>query len=109
MTMASSRATVDSVLDALGPRRFSAKAMFGEYAVYAGGKVVALVCDDRLYVKVHARTQDLAQECEVAPPYPGAKDHYVLDEGQWMSRRDLGDLLAALAKDLPEPKAKKGR
>ena len=99
--------TVESVLAALRSRRFSARAMFGEYAVYGDGKVVALVCDDRLYVKVHPRTQALAAECELAPPYPGAKDHYVLDEGQWMARQDLPQLLADLAKELPAPKTKK--
>ena len=26
--------------------------MFGEYALYCDGKVVALVCDDALYVKI---------------------------------------------------------
>lgn len=103
--MATSPATVESVLSALG-RPFSARAMFGEHAVYADGKVVALVCDDRLYVKVHAATDALAEECELAPPYPGAKDHYVLDEGQWMARRDLPRMLAGLAKALPAPKPK---
>jgi DNA transformation protein and related proteins len=104
--MGTSPETVESVLVALRSPRFSAKAMFGEYALYADGKVVALVCDDRLYVKVHAATQALAGDCELGPPYPGAKDHYVLDEGQWMAREDLPQLLARLAKDLPAPKPK---
>lgn len=101
--MASSPATVESVLDGLKSKRFTAKKMFGEYAVYADGKVVALVCDDRLYVKVHERTQALA-DCETAPPYPGAKPHYVLDEGEWRSRDGLAALLLALAKELPAPR-----
>src|SRR5690349_6689670 len=105
--MGSSPATVESVLESLKSKRFSAKKMFGEYALYAQGKVVALVCDDRLYVKVHPQTEALAGECELAPPYPGAKPHYVLDEGQWVARRDLADLLVKLAGDLPAPKPKK--
>jgi len=90
----------------LGPQRFRVAKMFGEYAVYAGDKVVALVCDDRLYVKVHATTQALAAECELGPPYPGAKDHYVLGEGEWASRRDLPRMLVDLAQALPAPKPK---
>jgi TfoX/Sxy family transcriptional regulator of competence genes len=82
MTMVTSPSTVESLLAALRSPRFSAKAMFGEYALYADGKVVALVCDDRLFVKVHPRTAQLAADSELAPPYPGAKE-------------------------LPEPKAKK--
>ena len=114
VAVASRQATVDSVLESLGSKRFSAKPMFGEYALYADGKVVALVCDDRLYVKVHAETEPLAKDCELAPPYPGAKQHYVLDEGDWVARRDLPDLLAKLARALPapapkKPRAKKGR
>jgi TfoX/Sxy family transcriptional regulator of competence genes len=105
--VASSQVTVDSVLASLRSPRFSAKKMFGEFAVYLDGKVVALVCDDRLYVKVHAATDALADACELAPPYPGAKDHYVLDEGQWASRQDLPQLLVKLAKELPAPKPKK--
>lgn len=105
--MASSQATVDGLLASLRSSRFSAKKMFGEYAIYLDGKVVSLVCDDRLYVKVHPATQALAEDCELAPPYPGAKDHYVLDEGQWTASQDLPQMLVKLAKDLPAPKPKK--
>ena len=105
--MASSQATVDSVLDRLRSKRFSAKKMFGEYAVYADGKVVALVCDDRLYVKVHAVTEPLSREFGLAPPYPGAKPHYVLDEGDWAARDDLPNILATLAGQLPLPKKRR--
>lgn len=107
ITVGSSQATVDSILDRLGSKRFSAKAMFGEYAVYADGKVVALVCDDRLYVKVHAVTEPLSSECDLAPPYPGAKPHYVLGEGEWAARDDLAGLLTRLAADLPAPKKRR--
>ena len=101
--MATSKATADFVQERLG-QRFSLKAMFGEYAVYAGGKVVALLCDDRLHVKVHDATADLA-DCELAPPYPGAKEHYVVDEGHW-GEPAFAALLLKLAKALPAPKTK---
>src|SRR5688500_3931050 len=81
--------------------------MFGEYAVYLDGKVVALVCDDRLYIKVHPVTTVLAGTCELGPPFPGAKPYYVLDEGDWASRDDLAPLLMRLAAELPVPKKRK--
>jgi TfoX/Sxy family transcriptional regulator of competence genes len=107
--MGTSPATIESILATLKSKGFSAKAMFGEYAIYAEGKVVALVCDDRLYVKVHEQTAALASDCELAPPYPGAKPHYVLDEGDWVARRDLPGLLTKLAAALPTPPPKKPR
>jgi TfoX/Sxy family transcriptional regulator of competence genes len=107
--MATSRATIDFLLGRLRSSRFEAKAMFGEYALYADGKVVALVCDDRLYVKVAPASQGLAGTCETGPPYPGAKPHYIVDEGQVAAMADLPDLLLQVAKALPAPKAKKKR
>ena len=105
--VATSPETVESVLSSLKSKRFSAKKMFGEYAIYADGKVVALVCDDRLFVKVHPKTESLANDCELGPPYPGAKPYYVMDEGQWMSRTEMATILAGLAAALPAPPPKK--
>lgn len=100
--MATTAATVAFVQERLRPPRFVLKPMFGEYALYADGKVVALVCDDRVFVKVHEATQDLAGS-ETAPPYPGAKPHYVVEEGR-LADPGFARMLLALAKALPEPK-----
>ena len=35
--------------------RISYRKMFGEYALYSKGKVVALACDDQLFVKADRR------------------------------------------------------
>jgi TfoX/Sxy family transcriptional regulator of competence genes len=101
--MATSPQTAAFVQERLG-RRFALRKMFGEYAVYAEAKVVALLCDDRLHVKVHEATAALA-DCELAPPYPGAKPHYVVEEGRW-GDPSFAALLLKLAKALPEPKKK---
>jgi TfoX/Sxy family transcriptional regulator of competence genes len=92
---------VDFVRSRLGVR-FDFRKMFGEYAIYAEGKVVALICDDRVYVKVHEATAPLAG-AELAPPYPGAKPHYVIEEGM-LADPALGKLLLRLAQALPQPK-----
>lgn len=99
--VASSQEMVDFVRGRLGAR-FDLRKMFGEYAIYAEGKVVALLCDDRVYVKVHEATAPLAG-AELAPSYPGAKPHYVIEEGM-LADPALGKLLLGLAHALPEPK-----
>jgi DNA transformation protein len=46
--MSTQRDTVQFILDTLHEEaRFSARPMFGEYALYADGKVVGFVCDDQ--------------------------------------------------------------
>ena len=103
--MATQKETIEFLLAKLRqPGRFKARAMFGEYALYADGKVVALVCDDRLFVKILPASRELEPLCEQAPPYPGAKPHYLVEEGQLSSLPALPAILCALAASLPEKK-----
>jgi TfoX/Sxy family transcriptional regulator of competence genes len=68
--MATSKETVDFILKKLRhTERFKTKAMFGEYALYAGGKIVALICDDRLFVKIIPASAELDATCERGEPY----------------------------------------
>lgn len=108
--MATQKETIEFILSRLrDPGRFTARAMFGEYALYADGKVVALVCDDRLYVKIVPASQALAELCEQAEPYPGAKPHYLVEEGQLSRLEHLPAILAAIAAARPTPKPKPPR
>ena len=110
--MSTQRETVDFILAKLRDRhRFSVRAMFGEYALYADRKVVALVCDDRLYVKILPASLELERQCEKGEPYPGAKPHYLVDEGQLTTIENLPAILAAIASSLPvkQPKDKRKR
>lgn len=103
--MATQKETVEFLLAKLGqPRRFSARAMFGEYALYADGKVVALICDDLLYVKILPASRELEPLCEKGEPYPGARPHYIVEEGQLSTVPKLPAILSAIAKSLPEKK-----
>jgi len=61
-------------------QRLSFKRMFGEYAVYLDGKVVAFACDNSLFIKPSAETAHLTAELPQRPPYPGAKDYPVADQ-----------------------------
>lgn len=106
--MSTKKETVEFILEKLGqPERFSIRAMFGEYALYADGKVVALICDDQLYVKVVPVSQELESICEKDEPYPGAKLYYLVEEDRLSQLKSLPGILLAIAKTLPEKKKKK--
>lgn len=82
------------------------KKMFGEYGVYLDGKIIALVCDNSLFVKATGATEEITQMLPQRPPYPGAKPHSVADE--LLDDPDaLKSLLVQTAQDLPLPKIKK--
>lgn len=89
----------------LGPR-LTHKKMFGEYAFYVDGKVVAFACDNSLFVKPSEAAAALAPELPKGPPYPGAKDHIVADALLDEPER-LHALLVETSVLMPAPKAKK--
>lgn len=60
--------------------RLTYKKMFGEYALYVDGKVVAFACDNSLFIKPSGAVTTLAPHLPQRPPYPGAKDYPVADE-----------------------------
>lgn len=108
--MATQKETVEFILEKLQNRkRFAARAMFGEYALYADGKVVALVCNDQMYVKILPTSAQLENICEKGIPYPGAKPHYVIDEDQLSIVDELPEILYAISEFLPEKKKKATR
>jgi TfoX/Sxy family transcriptional regulator of competence genes len=105
--MATQPETVDFILEKLGDHeRFTTRKMFGEYALYADGVTVALVCDDQLYVKIVPASEALADQCEQDAPYPGARPHYVIEEHQLSTIKELPDILIEIAKTLPKKKKK---
>lgn len=104
--MASDQAFVDYVCDQISAAgSISFRKMFGEYAIYCQGKVVALVCDNQLFVKPTAGGRALIDDVIEAPPYPGAKPHFLivdrLDDREW-----LADLVRTSEREIPPPKPK---
>jgi TfoX/Sxy family transcriptional regulator of competence genes len=81
------------------------KKMFGEYALYLHGKVVAFACDNQLYLKPTAEGRALLGEVSEHPPYPGAKRYFRIDE-QTEDRELLKKVFEATARALPIPKPK---
>ncbi|MBN8632258.1 MAG: TfoX/Sxy family protein [Rhodobacterales bacterium] len=100
--------TVAHLVDALSALPLSARKMFGEYALYLDGKVVALVCDDQLFLKPTPGAERALPGCKTGHPYPGAKQHLLVTD----ALDDPDPVIAALkaiAADLPPPKPKKPR
>ncbi|GGK15057.1 TfoX/Sxy family protein [Luteimonas terricola] len=107
--MATDQDFIDYVAEQAGlGERLTRRKMFGEYAVYVDGKVVAFACDNSLFVKPSAATTRLAPDLPQRPPYPGAKDYPVADE--LLDDTDaLRRLILETAALMPEPKPRKPR
>ena len=73
--MATQAATIAHMLDTLAALPLTSRKMFGEYALYLGGKTVAFVCDDTLFIKPTAGALALLPDTERGPAYPGSKDY----------------------------------
>lgn len=107
--MASNQHFVDFILDQLDAfGQVTAKKMFGEYGLYHGDKLFALVCDNKLYVKPTAAGRAYLADVVEAAPFPGAKPSFLIEEGledrDWLSR-----LVSVTVEELPHPKPKKPR
>ncbi len=103
--MASTREFVDYICDQLdGAGDIFARKMFGEYAVYCNGKVIGLICDDQLFVKITEVGKTLIDAPLTAPPYEGAKPYFLIDNID--DRSFLIELIRETCKELPPPKKK---
>lgn len=111
--MASKQSNVDFILEQLADAGdVSARKMFGEYAIYCRSKIVALFCDDQLFVKPTdagrafiTESSKLSKVNEGAP-YPGAKPWLLIsgdhcEDGEWLS-----ELVRKTERELPPPKPK---
>jgi len=105
--MASDKSFVDFIVDQIqNVGQITFTKMFGEYAVYCDGKVVALICDNRLFVKPTDAGRAFIGDVVEAPPYEGAKLSFLIDhrveDREWISK-----LIRITYKELPEQKIKK--
>lgn len=107
--MASKQNTVDYILEQISEAgKVSAIKMFGEYGVYCDEKIVALVCDDLLFVKPTMAGLAFMGDCPEACPYPGAKPYLLISREKWGDREWLTTLFKISASELP-PKKKKSK
>ena len=105
--MASDLSFVEFVVDQIkNAGVITFRKMFGEYAVYSDRKVVALVCDNQLFIKSTEGGRSFIGNVVEAPPYPGAKLSFLIEEK--IEDRDwISNLIKITANELPEPKPKK--
>ena len=104
--MASRVDTVQYICDQAGlGRRLTFRKIFGEYALYVDGKVVALICDDQLFLKATAEGRAYLGVVVEAPPYPGAKNHFQIC-AEIDDPERLRAALTITARVLPEAKPK---
>lgn len=100
---------ISDQLTSLGNRIRTHK-MFGEYALYCDERVVALICDDQVFVKItepgKAYVGDRYKE---GYPYPGAKTAMLIGADIIENSEALATLIDLTAKALPLPKPKKLR
>jgi len=86
------------------------RAMFGGYAFYCDGKVVALVCNDELFVKPTDAGRKFIGTVKEAPPYKGAKPYFAVqdrvDDKEFLSRL-IRETAAALPPPNPKPVKKR--
>lgn len=99
---------MDFLLDQVeGAGSVHAHKMFGEYALYLDEKVVALVCDDQLFMKLTEPGKEFAVDrYEEGLPYSGAKPWMRINEEMYDDREWLIELLRITAEALPVPKPK---
>jgi len=82
------------------------KHMFGEFGLYSDKKLFGLICDNRLFVKPTEGGRAFIGEVVEAPPYPGAKPSFLIEDqiedAEWLS-----ELVRITTRELPPPKPRK--
>jgi TfoX/Sxy family transcriptional regulator of competence genes len=82
------------------------RAMFGGHTLYSKGKVVALICDDQLFVKPTDAGRAFIGDVVEAPAYEGSKLFFLIEEK--LEDRDwLSQLISITEQALPPPKPKR--
>ncbi len=105
--MATNQNFIEFITDQLsGSGEITSKLMFGEYAVYLDGKVVALAADNKFFVKPTQGGRAFIGNPVEAPAYPGARLSFLIED-KLEDREWLCELIRITARELPEPKPKK--
>ena len=80
--------------------------MFGGTTLYSKGKVVALVCDNQLFVKPTGAGRSYIGDVTEAPAYEGSKNFLLvedkIDDAEWLT-----ELIRRTEQELPRPRARK--
>jgi TfoX/Sxy family transcriptional regulator of competence genes len=107
--MASDPSFVQFVVDQFeDDREITYRKMFGEYALYSKGKVVALICDNQLFVKPTTSGRSFIGDVIEAPAYKGAKPSFLIED-QIEDRDWINRLIELTEQELPKATPRKKR
>jgi TfoX/Sxy family transcriptional regulator of competence genes len=105
--MASDLSFVEFIIDQMREAGTIAyRKMFGEYAVYCDDKVVALICDNQLFVKATDAGRAFIVDVVEACAYPGAKPSFLIED-KFEDREWISNLIRITCDAIPAPKPKK--
>lgn len=108
--MSSKQSTVNFILEQINDAgTVLSKKMFGEYAIYCNEKVVALVCDDQLFVKPTQTGKAFIGNYIEGYPYTGAKPYLLISGDLWDDSEWLTELIKRTVSELPLPRKKISR
>lgn len=105
--MASNQNFVDFVVEQIkNAGEITVKKMFGEYGIYADGKLFGLICDNKLFIKPTISGREFIGNVVESPPYEGAKVSFLIEDkiedSEWIS-----ELVRISLNELPAPNVKK--
>jgi DNA transformation protein len=105
--MASQQSTADYIVDQVrGAGHVSARKMFGEFGLFCEGRMVAVICDDRFFVKPTVAGRAFLGEVEEVSPFPRAKPYFLIAEERWDDADFMRDLIRVTTPEVPVPKPK---
>lgn len=105
--MSSTQSFVDFVVDQIADAgEITARKMFGEYGIYADGKIFGLICDNKLFIKPTEGGRSFIKDVVEAPAYSGAKNSFLIED-KLEDREWLSQLVKITVAELPEPKPKR--
>ena len=98
---------IQYVCDQIGPAcQVSYRHMFGGTTLYSKDKVVALICDNQLFVKPTEPGREYIGQVTEAPAYEGSKNFFLIgdeiDDNEWLT-----ELIHRTEQALPKPKPRK--
>lgn len=108
--MSTSQGTIIYISDQLTSlgNRIRTRKMFGEYTLYCDERVVALICDDQIFVKITEPGEAyMGERYEEGYPYPGAKPAMLIGGDIIENQEAFSELIDLTAKTLPVSKPKK--
>lgn len=106
--MSTHKSFVEFVIDQIKDQgKVRSRRMFGDYCIYYDNKVVALCCDDKLFIKPTKAGKDFIlsqnnkEDFTPSPPFEGAKDWYLIQD-KIEDSDYINELITITSNELPE-------